>query len=182
VSERPSAPTDLARLATLDFEASCYPDAGKSFPVEVAVCRVADGETRSWLIRPHDSWAEWSWDPGAEAVHHLSRERLEREGRPVQEVLDELTAAADGLAVVSDSRSDDVWLRVLADAADRPVPFAIASFTRLLKDLAPADPDRFRARCKLIETQALALHPEQHRAGPDAQRLAEMIRLTASRF
>jgi DNA polymerase III epsilon subunit-like protein len=169
----------LDRLATLDFEASCYPDAGKSFPVEVAVCRVASGETRSWLIRPHEKWAGWTWDPQAEAVHHLTRERLAREGRPAGEVLRELAEAVAGLTVVCDSHSDEYWLSVLADAAGAAVPFELGSVTRLLRELASVDRDRYKDWCKSVEAQALERWPEQHRAAPDAQRLAEMIRIMA---
>ncbi|GFE75937.1 hypothetical protein NTCA1_35860 [Novosphingobium sp. TCA1] len=50
----------LSRMAQnepilIDFEASCLPEYGLSFPIEVAAARI-DGQSRAWLIRPLPVW------------------------------------------------------------------------------------------------------------------------------
>ncbi|WP_458098441.1 transcriptional regulator [Roseomonas sp. WA12] len=92
----------------LDFEASSLSEG--SFPVEVGWV-TEDGEAESYLIRPAPEWDEWS--PESERIHGLSRDRLEREGKPVAEVgrrvLDVL--GAEGVVVTSDAASwEQRWL------------------------------------------------------------------------
>ncbi len=173
-------PPSLDRLANLDFEASCYPDDGRSFPIEVAVARLKDGEVRSWLIRPHPDWRDWTWDPGAERAHGISRELLEREGLPADQVIDELAAIVSGLEVVSDSESDQLWLEVLCSAAQREPPFAIGSSAHLLKLLGVAGQTQENPTWQAADAEARRRFPQLHRARPDAQRGAEIIRLVAS--
>ena len=56
------------QVAIIDFEASCLPEAGESYPIEVALAKV-DGSTRSWLIRPSPEWQFWDWSSEAEHLH-----------------------------------------------------------------------------------------------------------------
>ena len=160
-------------LAAIDFEASGLPGPGhKTFPVEVGLSCVASGDTRSWLIRPTDERLTWGWDTAAEALHGIGLDEALSRGRPVDEVLRELTAMARPLRVVSDSGLDDIWLGVLASGARRSVPFEIQLVDPVLEDLAvtPADADAAQA---VAETR----FPRAHRAGPDARKLAEVIRI-----
>ena len=53
----------------IDFEASCLPRHGRSFPIEVGIA--GGGIARSWIIRPHAAWAGWDWTAEAEALHGL---------------------------------------------------------------------------------------------------------------
>ncbi len=175
MAEQPErSPCDAGELATIDFEASCLPDYGRSFPVEVGVTCVATGETTSWLIRPTDTWLTWGWDPGAEAMHGISLDEARQRGRPADEVLREMSAATRGLRVVSDSGLDAVWLGVLAEAARRGVPFEVQPVQPVLLELAMAPYE-----IESAEERATRAFPHRHRAGPDARHLAEVIRMLA---
>ena len=172
----------LDRLANLDFEGSCYPSEGKSFPVEVALVRLKDGRARSWLIRQHPDWVGWTWDPQAEEAHGLSRRQLESEGRPAAEVLDELAAFAEGCEVVSDSESDDHWLKVLAEASGREPPFEIGSSAHVLKLWGIEGQTQEDPVWQEADEAARERFPKAHLAEPDAQRGAEILRRVAERF
>ncbi|MBZ9647765.1 MULTISPECIES: hypothetical protein [Sphingomonadaceae] len=155
-------------ITTIDFEASCLPRHGRSFPIEVGI---ADGDvSRSWLIRPHDSWAGWDWTPEAEALHGLSRDRIEREGLPVTVVLAELVAATQGRRVVADSLIDQYWLDTLAAAAGAPTPFTIQHVVTLF-DEQGADEARVGAAVAFADGQGAT----RHRAAGDALWLSALI-------
>ena len=95
----------------LDFEASSF----DGQPIEVAFS-TADGEIRSWLIRPAPGWTDWS--PKAEKVHGISREMLARDGAPVRVVARELNRALEGRVAYSDAPGlDGWWCRQLFEAA-----------------------------------------------------------------
>jgi hypothetical protein len=100
-------------ILTLDFEASCLPKHGRSFPIEVGISDLR-GVSRSWLIQPHDSWRTWAWTAEAERLHGLDRGQLEREGLPADQVLAALAGAVDGAYVVADCDLDADWLKTLA--------------------------------------------------------------------
>ena len=174
-------PPPLHRLVNLDFEGSCYPSEGKSFPIEVAACRLSDGEARAWLIRPHADWEDWTWNPQAEAVHGLSRDRLEREGVEPRRVLVELTGFVAGLEPVSDSESDAHWLKVLADAAGLEPPFEIGSSAHVLKLMGIDGQTQDHPLWQEADRLATERHPRAHRAEPDARRGAEILRIVAER-
>ena len=71
---------------------------------------MASGETRSWLIRPTDAWRQSGvWTPESAHVHGLSMEDVERDGRPVERVADELARAVAGRTVLSDAVSLDSY-------------------------------------------------------------------------
>lgn len=148
-------------ILTIDFEASCLPRHGLSYPIEVGIA--GKGQAQSWLIRPHDDWAGWHWSAEAEALHGLSLDRVRREGLPAQTVLAELVAAVDGHRLVADSVIDQYWLETLADAAGQATPFIIDHVSLLL--------DEHRAGERRI-TQAVsfadARYPVRHRAASDA--------------
>lgn len=156
------------RITTIDFEASCLPRHGRSFPIEVGM---ADGVlSRSWLIRPHDSWADWDWTAEAEALHGLSRDRIAREGLPVEVVLAELTDAMQGRRIVADSVIDQYWLDTLATAAGAPSPFKIEHVATLI-DEQGADAVQVGAAVAFADGQAMM----RHRAASDALWLSAVI-------
>jgi hypothetical protein len=165
-------------IAALDFEASSLPGPG-SYPIEVGIAFAADGATRSWLIRPELGWAAVGiWDPAAERLHGLTRDTLKRDGQPVEEVTVELAAAVAGHAVVSDAATaDGYWLQMLYAATGRKPPFRIAPLAPLLKDIIAATGDAAAGDIERAAALALQRFPERHRAGPDARRLAEIIRI-----
>lgn len=155
-------------IIAIDFEASCLPRHGRSFPIEVGVsCYLW---TRSWIIRPHRDWAGWDWTPEAESLHGLTRERIEREGWPAERVLEELTIVVGRSRVVADSLIDQYWLDTLAQAADMPSPFTI-DHVALVMDEAGAGQQTIAGAV----AKADARHPTRHRAADDARWLSAVV-------
>lgn len=153
---------------TIDFEASCLPRHGRSYPIEVGI---ADGGmARSWLIRPHDNWEGWGWTAEAEALHGLSRERIAQEGQPAATVLAELVHATQGCRMIADSLIDQYWLDTLAAAVGMAAPFAIQHVATLF-DEQGADEDRVAAAVAFADSQATT----RHRAAGDALWLAAVV-------
>lgn len=157
------------RIVTIDFEASCLPRHGRSYPIEVGIADTDRG-ARSWLIRPHANWAGWDWTDEAEALHGLSRERVEREGLPVGLVVAELKAALKGADVVADSPIDSYWMQTLSDAAGEPMIAPIMELSYLF-DLHCLDSVTIFAAMDRVDQRAL----RRHRAGDDALWLAALL-------
>ena len=155
-------------IMAIDFEASCLPRHGRSFPIEVGVA--GGGMARSWIIRPHAAWAGWDWTDEAEALHGLSRARIEAEGEAADVVLAELAAAVAGCRVVADSMIDQYWLQTLADTESVMAPFPIDHVSLLLDEWG-ADESRIAAAM----AHADALHRARHRAAADALWLSGLI-------
>jgi hypothetical protein len=156
-------------IMTIDFEASCLPKHGRSFPIEVGVCDLA-GTTRSWLIRPHSHWRDWTWTEEAQALHGLTRARLETDGLAADDVLAELSATVKGRQVVADSDLDIEWLKTLAGAARRLTPFKVDHVAVLL-DAWNVTAERAADAMRAADRQTTV----RHRAGPDARWLALVL-------
>jgi hypothetical protein len=106
------APGSSSLLAVL----SCGPEA-EAWPIEVAW--LADGETRSMLIKPASTWSLCSWDKGYEGKHRLPLEQLLSEGKSALEACLVLNAALGGRTVgVATPETDCVWLYKLYKAAE----------------------------------------------------------------
>ena len=155
-------------ILTIDFEASCLPRHGRSFPIEVGVA--VEGWSCSWLIRPHDDWAEWDWTLEAQALHGLDRTTIAQKGLDAQVVLALLNDAAIGRRVVADSRIDQQWLETLAAAAGHPAPFVIEHVSTIIAE-RHADDAQIRQAVATADRRC----PTRHRAGTDALWLATML-------
>lgn len=158
-------------LAVIDFEASCLPEHGQSYPIEVAVART-DGENRAWLIRPLDAWEHWDWSEEAEALHGITRAMLMCDGLPAAQVLTEMAEFAGDCAVYSDAELDEYWLEVLCQGLGARLPFPI----RYLGEWMMA---RGYTRPQVVAAleEAKTLLPKEHLAREDAKRLATVVRL-----
>ncbi|MDI1295309.1 MAG: hypothetical protein PSY12_05405 [bacterium] len=156
-------------ILTIDFEASCLPRHGRSFPIEVGIA--GDDMARSWIIRPHADWADWDWTVEAEGLHGLTRDRIEREGQAADAVLAQLAAAVDGRPIVADSMIDQYWLDTLAAAAGVSAPFAIDHVTTILDGQGVG-----ASRIAAAVAFANARHPTRHRAVSDALWLHAVLR------
>jgi len=100
----------------LDFEASSLRKNG--FPVEVGWV-FEDGASEGHLIRPAPGWTDW--DPSAEAIHGLTRERLEREGTPHDAVARRMVEALAAHDLYASAPSwDGKWLSLLLRASGFP--------------------------------------------------------------
>ena len=169
-ANRPGLQPQLrGRLLAIDFEASCLPRDGRSYPIEVGVAD-SDGRRRSWLIRPAPEWADWHWSAEAEALHGISRQRLAAAGLPPVRVLAELGSSVSGGRIFADSTLDDDWLRTLARAAGVRPPFRVGHFATLLDELGTTPAEMAEA-----EAAAAAADLRPHRAADDAARLGLMI-------
>jgi len=103
-------------LVFLDFEASGL--GRQSFPIEVGWV-FEDGREEGHLIRPAPGWEEW--DPDAERVHGIPRDRLEREGTPHDAVARRMVEVLTGHDLLASAPSwDGGWLSRLLRAAGLP--------------------------------------------------------------
>lgn len=106
----------LAMRVFLDFEASSLKKNG--FPIEIGWV-FEDGVSEGHLIRPAHGWTDW--DPGAEAIHGIPRERLEREGAPHDVVARRMVEVLSGHNLYASAPSwDGKWLSLLLRAAGLP--------------------------------------------------------------
>jgi len=114
----------------IDVEASGF---GRgSYPIEVGVV-MADGISHCMLIRPELEWKHW--DDSAEQLHGISREQLQRYGRPVTEVAASLNDWLRDQQVYSDAwGNDSSWLALLFDAAGHRQQFKLESLRGLLSE------------------------------------------------
>jgi hypothetical protein len=155
----------------IDFEASCLPDYGRSYPIEVAVARI-DGTSRTWLIRPIAAWRYWDWAPEAEALHGISPELIEHEGVSPQQVLAEMAAFVADCPVYADADLDAYWLEVLAHGAGEKAPFPVHYLGEYLVEAGYTRPQVVAALAAARERL-----PVEHVARDDASRLALTVRL-----
>ncbi|CAN7238639.1 hypothetical protein LJR219_000941 [Phenylobacterium sp. LjRoot219] len=158
----------------LDFEASSLgPD---SYPIEVGWAG-EDGSLESWLIRPAPDWTDW--DPTAEALHGLSRERLLAAGQPLEAVARRaLEALSDHEVYVSAPSWDGKWMSVLLRAAGLPrhalrLKDVDEAARAAVAEALPGRPDDELAMLATVFLAAarrrLADEPPKHRALADAQ-------------
>jgi hypothetical protein len=165
------------QIATIDFEASCLPRHGRSYPIEVGITDTEWG-TRTWLIRPHVDWAGWDWTAEAESLHGLTRDWVLLDGQDATLVARELEHALSGRRVIADSHIDAYWLETLLKAAG-VVPFARIKHVETLFAEFNSTDDEIRAAQSDVDCLGL----RRHRAGDDAKWLylfAEAIALSAA--
>lgn len=100
----------------LDFEASSLAKAG--YPIEVAWV-FEDGRSESHLIRPAAEWTDW--DAEAEAIHHIDRDTLRRDGTPPGDVARRMVDALTGHDLFATAPSwDGKWLSALLRVSGYP--------------------------------------------------------------
>ncbi|MCR0981339.1 3'-5' exonuclease [Roseomonas populi] len=134
-------------IVFLDFEASGLGKHG--YPIEVGWA-AEDGTEENHLIRPAPGWEEW--DEGAEAIHGISRERLEREGEPHEAVARRMVAVLTGHDLyVSAPSWDGHWLSLLLRAAGLP-----------RHALRLRDTEEARQGAALSALKAAGLDPAEH--------------------
>lgn len=157
----PVAPADACTVtppAMMDIEASGFGRA--SYPIEIGYI-LGDGSSFCSLVRPPPSWTHW--DPAAEAVHHITRQTLERHGRPPAEVARQLNDRLRGQTLYSDAWGHDfAWLSVLFEEAGLVPLFRLDSIRKVLSE---QEAPRWReARDRVVREFSVA----RHRASVDA--------------
>jgi len=114
----------------IDFEASSL-DLVASYPIEVGVC-LGDGSVKSWLIKPHVLWKDWS--EKSSRIHGIAREELEKSGQDVDVVATELDAFLHGTVYCDAWTFDSFWLHRLFKAAHIKPSFHLDSISALLDE------------------------------------------------
>lgn len=157
--------------ALIDFEASCLPEYGQSYPIEVAVARI-DGSSRAWLIRPAESWRYWDWSDEAETLHGISQEMLDAQGLPPAQVIAEMAEFVGDCSIYADADLDQYWLEVLCQAVAAPLPFPVHYLGEFLRE-------RGFTRTQVVAAldEAKRRLPKEHLAREDAKRLALVVKL-----
>jgi hypothetical protein len=162
-------------LVFLDFEASSLGDDG--YPIEVGWV-FEDGRSESHLIKPAPQWVDW--DPGAEALHRISRAMLQADGIAHDIVARRILDALSEHVVYASAPSwDGKWLSALFRAAGLPRHAIrlkdsdeafLEAAVEVLSSIVP--PARVKDLAANIVQQALdgALRRSvSHRALPDAK-------------
>ena len=176
--------------AFLDFEASSLEKGG--FPVEVGWV-LEDGTEEAHLIRPAPDWRVWSAE--AEAIHRLTRARLEAEGETPEAVAARMMEVLSGQEILASAPSwDGQWLSRLLRAGGLPRhalrlgdtdAAEAAEADRILREAGLAAADRTGQVRRILDEARQAdgvLGPPEHRALADARRarrLFEAVRQAA---
>lgn len=143
----------------IDFEASSL-SLLDSYPIEVGIC-MGNGTTKSWLIKPHVLWKDWSAE--SEKIHGIPREALVENGENIRAVANELNHLLTTEEVYCDAIShDSFWLHRLFRASGIKASFNLESLIALLN----LDKRALwqSTRQKIIADQSIITH----RAGTDA--------------
>ena len=161
-----SAPPDFPP-PILDIEASGF--GFGSYPIEVGIVMPDD---RAWctLVRPEPDWQHW--DPDAAAMHHITREHLQRHGRPAVDVANTLNDWLNGQVVYSDAWAHDyTWLNRLFDAAGLRPHFKLDNLRGLLSESEAASWHGVKSQV------ATGMTLPRHRASSDARLLQSTLLL-----
>lgn len=153
----------------IDFEASSL-DLLSSYPIEVGVC-LANGETKSWLIKPHVLWKDWS--EKAARIHGISKEQLEREGKEISQVIDELNSLLSGDVYCDAWAFDSFWLHRLFKTGKAKPNFHLDSLSSILdeeqinqwQDVRAEVIDELQLVRHRAANDAYILHKTWHRLG-----------------
>ncbi|WP_197468887.1 MULTISPECIES: exonuclease domain-containing protein [unclassified Oleiphilus] len=151
----------------IDFEASSL-DLIASYPIEVGIC-MPNGDTHSWLIKPHVLWKDWSGK--AAKIHGISRDELEKNGQDCDQVAQELNELLGDHFVYCDAWTfDSFWLHRLFKASGIKHSFQIESISALL------DADQV-SKWQDVHNQAINdMDLLRHRASNDALILHETFK------
>lgn len=142
----------------IDIESSGL--SSSSYPIEIAIA-LTNGKVYSALIRPI---AEWTyWDETAAALHGITREQLLQDGKPIEQVCEEINQLCQDRVLYSDGWTyDSAWLNKLFGHAGVNARFRVSSLDPLLGENWSA------LRWKLLKADiAEKLTQRQHRALTD---------------
>lgn len=157
------APLPPGLPTILDIEASGFGPG--SYPIEIGLV-TSGGKAWCSLVRPEPDWLHW--DDKAAAMHGITRERIERQGRSVGEIAAELNELLRGQIVYSDAWAHDYpWLNRIYESADRCPSFKLENLRALLDE-------QQAAHWHEVKTRLIAsLGSPRHRASADARLLQQ---------
>jgi len=142
----------------IDVEASGF--GPLSYPIEIGVA-MDPGRRYSTLIKPDDEWTHW--DNKAEEVHRITRDMLNRYGRPVKEVAERLNDLLENRFVYSDAWVvDQPWITRLFAAARLPQLFTVSAIETVLSEAQMGIWHETKNEFMMEN------HLERHRASTDA--------------
>jgi len=168
----------------LDVEASGF--GPESYPIEIA-WSLPDGSITRSLIAPQTVPSWTYWDPQAEQVHGIDRDRLRRNGWKPEVVVQRLRDDLAGRTVYTDAPTFDAdWLRRLFSAVAassvsgaEALPFAVENVDELvLMDLRRPGEAIWQAMVRLdgIKADLNAVREGKHSAGYDVGYLLALWR------
>jgi hypothetical protein len=158
-------------IAFIDLEASGL--GASSWPIEVGWCFLKS-EPETFLIAPSDDWSRDAWKEQAQALHGVSIETLQQQGRPIKEVCQRLNGALAGADIFSDAPDwDGFWLYRLFSAGDEKQQFSLCDFGDLLSGLSPAE-------IEAITKRATETAPHRHRARDDVLHMRMIYNLAGA--
>lgn len=153
----------------IDIEASSL--GIESYPIEIA-WNDGHGVITSWLINPDlypENWRDW--DPGAEAVHGLSRQFLVTHGEKLEIIARNMIDRLPRVLYSDAPDFDAFWLDRLFEAAGLSHRFIVKDATVLLSRLNP--------EYAMMEKQAREMAGKMHRAGNDVAFLVALYQLSS---
>lgn len=142
----------------IDIEASGF--GPNSYPIEVGVV-LEDGEKYCALLTPAEKWTHW--DSTAEDVHHISRTVLERHGKPLKQVAEELNDLLAGRTVYTDGWVvDHPWIIKLFEESGLPPSFKTSALEMILTE------DQMHVWHQIKDQVLADMNLIRHRASNDA--------------
>lgn len=169
----------LENIVCLDFEASGLGPG--SYPIEAAIADCHSADCTSWLIRPTEEWlSDGIGSAQSFEVHKIALSELMARGQPAELVAQELRARCQGKIVLCDGgKHDRRWLLTLFSSIGERPSFELSDFGSFARQLAASSGRRPEIAVNRSELEALSRFPLLHRAGSDARRSAETLRLLA---
>ena len=160
-------------IIVIDFEASGL--GSESYPIEVAW---GDGEQHpatSFLLNPEKMNGWTDWDPRSQEFHHISRDKLVKEGEDPKRIAEKMVNALAGKNVYSDEpRYDNMWKdRLLKDSGYDPKIIRIKNLKYFLGKTIKVTCPKMKFTDLLEEFSAK--NETVHRAGADVSWLLEFV-------
>lgn len=149
----------------IDIEASSL-HPSNSYPIEIGSS--ADGGF-SFLIKPHESWIDWSND-AEQNIHHISRKSLIESGCEIKQVCIDLNQRLLNKILYSDAyENDQWWIKVLFDKSKIQRQFKVMPLDSLLNNLEISAKKFWNIRQEIADQNQL------HRAQYDANLSKKVI-------
>ncbi|WP_080801144.1 hypothetical protein [Desulfamplus magnetovallimortis] len=153
----------IIRPNIIDVEASGF--GPESYPIEIGFVTTSR-KRYSTLIMPHENWNHW--DPESARIHNITRDLLNRHGRPLGEVAEYLNKIFKGETVYSDGWVvDKPWIDRLFYEANAQRLFSVSPLELILKE------DQMEIWHRIKIEVIKQLKAERHRASIDAYVIQE---------
>lgn len=158
----------------LDFEASALRG---GFPIEIGWAEVLPDRTivtESHLILCERWMGRLDrWDPAAEALHRISRQRLVEHGRSPEEVANRVNEVLAGATIYIDSPFDRDWATILFAEAGIGQRFSFGDVDAAFQG-EEIDTMAYRYARGMVDRA----QPMTHRAAEDAKHWATLYRMS----